>query len=76
MVIALGIIVLVLALALCLLVLLQSGKDSRLSGAIAGGMDTFFGKSKSSTMDRKLAIATIVVSILFVIAVMALYIIA
>lgn len=76
MVIALGIVVLLLALALCLLVLLQSGKDNRLSGAIAGGMDTFFGKSKSSTMDRKLVIATIIVSIVFVVAVLALYIVA
>ncbi len=76
MVIALGIVVLLLALALCLLVLLQSGKDGRLSGAIAGGMDTFFSKSKSSTTDRKLAITTVVVSILFAVAVLALYMIA
>ncbi len=76
MVIALGIIVLVLALAMCVLVLMQSGKDNRLSGAIAGGMDTFFGKSKASTMDRKLSIATIVVSILFAVAVLALYLVA
>ena len=76
MVIALGIVILVLAAALCLLVLMQSGKDSRLSGAIAGGMDTFFGKSKASTWDRKLSIATVVVSIVFAIAVLALYLVA
>ena len=76
MVIALGIVILVLAAALCLLVLMQSGKDSRLSGAIAGGMDTFFGKSKTSSTDRKLAIATVVVSCLFAVAVLALYMIA
>ncbi len=75
-VIVLGIVILLLALALAALVLLQSGKDSRLSGAIAGGMDTFFGKSKSSTMDRKLVVATVIVSIVFVIAVLALYVIA
>lgn len=76
MVIALGIVVLVLALALCVLVLLQSGKDSRLSGAIAGGMDTFFGKSKSSTMDRTLSTLTVIASCLFAVAVLALYMVA
>ena len=75
-VIALGIVVLLLALGLSVLVLMQSGKDSRLSGAIAGGMDTFFGKSKASTWERKLSVATIIVSILFVLAVLALYVLA
>lgn len=75
-VIALGIVITILALGLCVLVLMQSGKDSRLSGAIAGGMDTFFGKSKASTWDRKLSIATVVVSIVFAIAVLALYLVA
>ncbi|MBQ7338192.1 MAG: preprotein translocase subunit SecG [Clostridia bacterium] len=75
-VIALSIVVLLLALGLALLVLMQSGKDNKLSGAIAGGMETFLGKSKSSTMDRNLSIATIIVSTLFVIAVLVLYMVA
>ena len=75
-VIVLGIVILLLALGLSALVLMQSGKDSRLSGAIAGGMDTFFGKSKASTWDRKLAIATVVVSVVFGLAVLALYMLA
>jgi preprotein translocase subunit SecG len=36
-------------------VLLQSGKRSGLSGAIAGGADTFMTKSKARSMDAKLA---------------------
>ena len=39
-------------------------------------LDTFFGKSKATTWERKLSVATIVVSILFVLAVLALYVLA
>ena len=39
-------------------VLMQSGKEAGLSGAISGGSDTYMGKGKSSTLDQKLASAT------------------
>lgn len=42
-------------LFLILVVLLQSGKRSGLSGAIAGGADTFMSKEKATTLDGKLA---------------------
>jgi preprotein translocase subunit SecG len=48
-------------------VLLQSGKRSGLSGAIAGGADTFMTKSKAKTWDAKLAKLTKWVAALFVI---------
>ena len=54
----LGIVLLVFAVALVVLVLIQSGKDKRLSGTIAGAAETFFGKSKSSDNEKKLSIAT------------------
>ena len=54
----LGIVLAVLSLGLVVAVLMQPGKDKRLSGAIAGGSDTYMGKGKSSTMDQKLAKAT------------------
>ena len=41
--IAFGIILIVLAIGLIVCVLAQSGKDKRLSGAIAGSADTFLG---------------------------------
>ena len=41
--------------ALILVVLFQSGKESGLSGAITGGSDNYMGKSKSNTLDAKLA---------------------
>lgn len=45
-------------LAVMVIVLMQSGKSAGLSGAIAGGADTFLGKGKSKSLDAKLAKAT------------------
>ena len=72
--IALGIAVIVMAVVLIVAVLMQSGKDTRLSGTIAGGAETFFGKTKANTWDRVLSKVTIVVSILFALAVIAMYV--
>lgn len=71
--IALGIVLLVLAVALVALVLLQQGKDKNLSGAIAGGADTFFGKSKGGNSDKLLSTITTVVSVVFVAVVLVMY---
>ena len=47
------------SIALTTVVLLQSGKEAGLSGAIAGGnTDTYLGKNKSSSWDKKLASST------------------
>ena len=43
------------ALFLIAVVLLQSGKSAGLSGAIAGGADTFLSKNKAKGVDAKLA---------------------
>ena len=71
--IALGIAVIVLSVILVVAVLMQSGKDTRLSGTIAGGAETFFGKSKANTWDRILSKLTIVVSVVFALVVIAMY---
>lgn len=71
--IALGIAVIVLSVILVVAVLMQSGKDTRLSGTIAGGAETFFGKTKANTWDRILSKLTIVVSIVFALVVIAMY---
>ena len=44
----------------------QSGKESGLSGAIAGGSDTYMSKSKNGTLDKKLASATKWVALVWV----------
>ena len=51
----LTIIQLVSGLAVTVIVLMQSGKSAGLSGAIAGGAETFLSKGKAKTLDAKLA---------------------
>ena len=63
------------ALFLIIAVLLQHGKAHNLSGSIAGGAETFFGKEKGKTIDKVMSRLTSVVAILFVAAVLVLYVI-
>lgn len=56
--IILTIIQLVSGLAVTVVVLMQSGKSAGLSGAIAGGAETFLSKGKAKSLDAKLAKAT------------------
>ena len=56
-----------IAFGLVATVLFQSSKSQGLSGSIAGGAETFFGKNKGKTMDGVLAKLTVVLAILFVI---------
>ena len=46
------------SVALIIVVLVQSGKESGLSGAISGNSDSYMGKGKGATMDKKLASMT------------------
>ena len=57
----------VLSLALIAVVMLQSGKSAGLSGAIAGGADTFLAKNKAKSLDAKLAKMTKWVAFTFMI---------
>lgn len=68
-----GVILIASALFLVVAVLMQHGKSHNLSGTIAGGAETFFGKSKAQTIDKKLDKITIVVAIVFVVLVIAVY---
>ena len=70
-----GIILLVLAVALIALVLMQQGKDKKLSGAIAGGSNSYLGNSNVSDKDKLLFKITAVLAIVLVVAVLALYVI-
>ncbi len=70
----LGILLLVMAIFLVISVLMQSGKSKRLSGTIAGGAETFFGKAKGRTIDSVLSKLTTVVAILFVLVVIIVYV--
>lgn len=61
----LGALLIVLALVLIVSVLLQESRSAGLSGAISGGADTFFGKSKGKTIEQKLAKITKFVAVGF-----------
>jgi preprotein translocase subunit SecG len=73
--IAFGVILLVLALALVVLVLFQSGKDKRLSGTIAGGAETFFGKTKGTDVSKTLSTVTAIVAAVFAVLVLVMYLV-
>ena len=68
-----GIAVVLMSLFLIAVVLMQSGKDTKMSGAITGSAETFFGQSKGNTMDRILSNATIAVSVVFAVVIIVMY---
>ncbi|NLB81559.1 MAG: preprotein translocase subunit SecG [Clostridiaceae bacterium] len=57
----------VVAIVLIISVLLQSGKSYGLSGSIAGGAETFFGKNKGRTIDALLSKLTTAVAVIFLV---------
>ena len=63
--IVLGIVLIITSVALVAMVLLQEGRQQVLSGAIAGGAETFLGKSKSKTIEQKLVKITKILAIIF-----------
>ena len=66
--ISLVVLQIILSLILILVVLLQHGTQTGLSGSIAGGAETFFGKNKGRTIDAKLKKWTSFVAILFLVS--------
>lgn len=71
-----GVLLILVSVFLIFAVLMQSAKNSRMSGVVSGGgAETFFGKYKGKTIDKKLNRLTIIVSIIFAAVVIALYII-
>ncbi|MEG1500470.1 MAG: preprotein translocase subunit SecG [Clostridiales bacterium] len=68
--IALTIIQVLISIGLITTVLLQSGKSAGLSGSIAGGAETFFGKKKG--MDETLGKITVVLAGAFLVLTFAL----
>jgi preprotein translocase subunit SecG len=69
-----GIILIVAAVFLIIAVLMQSGKSKKLSGTIAGGAETFFGKTKGKSIDKLFSRLTTIVSVVFVVLVIVVYI--
>ncbi len=65
--IILSVIYFIVSLVLIAVVMLQSGKSAGLSGAIAGGADTFLAKNKAKTADARLAKMTKWIAIVFMV---------
>lgn len=76
MTIALGILIILMSIALTVLVLMQSGKGKELSGAIAGGNNSYLGNTQTSDKDKLLFKITAALAIALVVLVLVLYVIA
>ena len=66
-------ILLVCAIAITLAVTLQKSNEG-LSGTIAGGSETYYGKDKASQTGKKLFKLTLIMSIIFAVVVLAVYV--
>ncbi|NLU52768.1 MAG: preprotein translocase subunit SecG [Clostridiaceae bacterium] len=62
-----NIIYILVCLAIIAIVLLQAGRSTGISGAIAGGAETFFGKNKGRDIEARLSKYTGWIAIFFVI---------
>jgi len=60
------------SVALIVIVLLQSGKEAGLSGALSGSSDTYLSKGKGKNMDQVLASATKWVALAWIILTLSL----
>ena len=69
------VVLLVSAAIIIVAVLFQKSNEDGLSGTIAGGQETFYGRDKSAHTDRLLFRLTLVAAIIFAIAVVAVYVI-
>lgn len=67
----LAIALIVISAILIVIILMQQSKQQGLSGAIAGGSDTFFGKNKARTIEAKLEKITKVLAAIFVVLTLA-----
>ena len=61
----LGVFLILVSVLLIAIVLMQKSREGGLSGAIAGGSDTFFGKNKGRTNEARLAKMTRYIAIVF-----------
>lgn len=63
----LSVLLIIVSLVLIVVVLMQSSDQAGLSGTIAGGAETFFGKNKGRTIDAVLKKWTAVIAAIFVV---------
>ena len=66
----------IVSIGLTVIVLMQSGKESGLSGALSGKNETYMGKGGAASLDKKLASATKWVALVWILLTLALAILA
>ena len=66
-------VLLLAAIFIIVAVLFQRSSDEGLSSTVVGGSETFYGKDKSVGLDKKLKKWTMIVGIIFAVAVVAVY---
>ena len=66
-----GAVLLIASVLIVILVMLQQSQQQGLSGAIAGGTDSFFDKNKGRTKEAQLAKFTKILAIVFFVATLA-----
>ena len=71
--IILAAVLLAIALVLVVAIILQDSKKHGLSGAIAGGAETFFGKNKGKQVNKVLKKMTTIAAIVFAVIVFVAY---
>ncbi|MEZ0537824.1 preprotein translocase subunit SecG [Caldicellulosiruptoraceae bacterium PP1] len=72
--ILLTVLILILSIALIAVIMMQSGKNAGLSGSIAGGAETFFGKYKGRTLDAMLGRWTWIIAGAFMVVAIVLFV--
>ena len=68
-------ILLICAVAIIVAVTIAKTSEDGLSGTIVGGSDTYYGKDKAAQSGRKLFLFTMIVSIVFAVVVLLVYVI-
>lgn len=70
--IALIVLEVIISIALILVVLLQSGKEDGLSGALTGNSESYLSRNKRASLDKKLAVCTKWLALAFIVVTLAL----
>lgn len=70
----LGGVLIVISIIITIIVLMQEGRSQNLSGAIAGGAETFLGKAKARTLEGRLEKLTKVLVAVFFVLVLGVFI--
>lgn len=70
-----GAVLIVASIIITVVVLMQEGRSQNLSGAIAGGAETFLGKSKARTIEAKLERITKWLIVVFFVVVLAAFLV-